>query len=918
MSGIHEQSCHCSACLLMRARAKRNAARAEGSTKLEDSEKFTQGVVALGFSPEEDISLERGWQIFEEQYFGHLVQIVNEGLPPSPKPIEKMLYFSIQHLTYKMATKNKASQVYEALAKTIRAYLENILSSVLSEKSGKSLLQELRQRWWNHIYMSHWLNAANTHLNDNLNAICDHPKVMSLLLKPFYEIIWLNVREAVLGALIDEIEQSRDSNGACCDRELIKDTVKMITHMGACKGQSNILDVRPKFGLKKNTWKDAPLLLEHKDLSVYLSDFQAGFIKSSREYYEAKALRWKSEESVGTYLDKARAAIEHERTLVSECLDAQTCAPLIIECEDTILRGPGGANLKYLVESATGVPYMLKNNMLSKLQMMHIFLQNIQEQQRMADTVQKHICLLGKQVVRERIADVVRVQSSERKARDEAQAHAQKRNKAAKIKTIKEVGIKESPHFVKKLLAIYTAHDAIREKCFAEDPLFEKAMAKAFDEIMSFEPEHSQIDLNLVRVQRNAEMLAAHMHKFLFRKADNFEDGQLEARICECAYLFRFVVDKDLFLVIHKKLLAQRLLRRNSLSNISIEKTFIRELKKDQDKAYTAPLETMLLDIEKCYQINDEDRDCYNSRDWDQKWGQYLQSAATARRGELGTIGKSEEYKANEPKTEEQRSVALHPWGESAEFNVRVLTMRCWPAAPSPPYLIIPHCLTEAFNLYNKFFKSFDKHSERHLAWAHTLGNVELKIKAKKGTRILSMTPLQAYVCLCFKSFSHTMTGEELHKILSLEDRTDCLLKKAERLKRVLFMLTTKKARVLTMTDEAGKKLTKMDIKIARFRPNYGFTSDKRKVSVPFPEFPNTKQVARVMEERGGAIDATIVRIMKAAGRKEYKDLVSDVMGCITMFETDARSIKKRISKLMDEEYIRRDPDNPSVFEYLA
>ena len=91
------------AALLARARAKRDAARAAGSTKAEDSENFAAGIAALGFRDGESITFEKGWAVFEERGLGYLTRILDEGLSSSPKPIDKMLYFAIQQLTYNMA-----------------------------------------------------------------------------------------------------------------------------------------------------------------------------------------------------------------------------------------------------------------------------------------------------------------------------------------------------------------------------------------------------------------------------------------------------------------------------------------------------------------------------------------------------------------------------------------------------------------------------------------------------------------------------------------------------------------------------------------------------------------------------------------------------------------------------------------------
>ena len=142
---------------------------------------------------------------------------------------------------------------------------------------------------------------------------------------------------------------------------------------------------------------------------------------------------------------------------------------------------------------------------------------------------------------------------------------------------------------------------------------------------MEIEPgDRSEVDSNLVRVERNAEMLAGHMHKFVFKKVSSFEDGKFEEQLNECAILFHFLVDKDLFLAIYKKLLSQRLLSGKLDQGIENEKIFIRELKKDQGMAFTSSLETMLLDIEKCEQVTDGDDEGYNMQHWDRQWEKHL------------------------------------------------------------------------------------------------------------------------------------------------------------------------------------------------------------------------------------------------------------------------------------------------------
>ena len=109
-----------------------------------------------------------------------------------------------------------------------------------------------------------------------------------------------------------------------------------------------------------------------------------------------------------------------------------------------------------------------------------------------------------------------------------------------------------------------------------------------------------------------------------------------------------------------------------------------------------------------------------------------------------------------------------------------------------------------------------------------------------------------------------------------------------------------------------------MNVEVARFSPNYGFTSSKRKVNVPVPTYPNTREVARAQEERGDYIDSVIVRLMKTNQRMEARSLVNETLERITMFPANTRAVKKRLVLLMDRRYMKRDPDDPNMFIYVA
>lgn len=103
-----------------------------------------------------------------------------------------------------------------------------------------------------------------------------------------------------------------------------------------------------------------------------------------------------------------------------------------------------------------------------------------------------------------------------------------------------------------------------------------------------------------------------------------------------------------------------------------------------------------------------------------------------------------------------------------------------------------------------------------------------------------------------------------------------------------------------------------------------------------FEESHNPK---RVEEDRSIAIEAAIVRIMKARKVLAHQQLVGEVLTQLAFFQPNPKVayfklcsfsallmlstgrwqvIKRRIEALIDREYLEREPDNPNSYKYLA
>ena len=92
-----------------------------------------------------------------------------------------------------------------------------------------------------------------------------------------------------------------------------------------------------------------------------------------------------------------------------------------------------------------------------------------------------------------------------------------------------------------------------------------------------------------------------------------------------------------------------------------------------------------------------------------------------------------------------------------------------------------------------------------------------------------------------------------------------------------------------------------------------------RKITVPMASLEETQNSnKRVEEDRSIAIEAAIVRIMKARKTLSHQQLVSEVLTQLAFFRPAPKVIKRRIEALIDREYLERNADNSSIYNYLA
>jgi len=234
------------------------------------------------------------------------------------------------------------------------------------------------------------------------------------------------------------------------------------------------------------------------------------------------------------------------------------------------------------------------------------------------------------------------------------------------------------------------------------------------------------------------------------------------------------------------------------------------------------------------------------------------------------------------------------------DFSVQVLTTGFWPTYKSPDVTLTDE-MSKCMNVFKEWHEQ--KHQKRKLQWVLTQGSATVRGTFGKKSYELQVSTLQA-IALEALSGVEPLGFEELSQRLNLEESI---------LKPLMHSLSCGKYKVITKIPPSNK-INNTD----KFCANAKFTSNMRKIRIPMASLDSSFSTKKVEEDRTIAIEAAIVRIMKARKTLQHQQLLSEVLSQLSFFNPNPRVVKKRIEALIDREYLERSTDNPSVYNYLA
>lgn len=359
---------------------------------------------------------------------------------------------------------------------------------------------------------------------------------------------------------------------------------------------------------------------------------------------------------------------------------------------------------------------------------------------------------------------------------------------------------------------------------------------------------------------RVSKLLAKFVNDVL-KKGTKINVSSLEETLDNVVFLYGYIQEKDIFERDYQLFLQTRLLKGQCESEHS-EKSMIAKLKSECGYQWTNKLEGMFKDV----QLSKE----------------------------LG-----EKFKADN-----RDIVSKYDFN----FDVTVCRTGFWPSSKVIKCLM-PDVLKPPAELFRKFYLGM--HSGRKLEWRMDQGQAEVSVAFAKGVkRGLVCTPYQMMIMLLFATNKKVVTYQEMVDMTGIP--------KYEIANHILSLCHPKVAVLLKRPN------TKELEDNHKFMINSKFNSTTLQVQIPLmktqvnPEKEGQEEhFLRV--QRNHQIDAAVVRIMKSRQRLKHNQLVTEVVAQIgKRFKPKMNNIKKRIEALIEQDYLERDANDRSMYNYLA
>ena len=544
--------------------------------------------------------------------------------------------------------------------------------------------------------------------------------------------------------------------------------------------------------------------VEDENSKLYLTSFEPKFLESSRVFYDHEGQSLVANADASTFCTHATRRIQEEEERCQQTLSPSTESKIkgIVD-KELIAR-----HIRAIINmEGTGVKHMLDNERVEDLA--NVYELNARVDPRklaLKDAVQKRVVELGSDINKNASTTVAVPMTATADKKDSEKVAPERpinQQTAAAITWVEEI------------LQLKAKYDKFWEQAFRKDPVMEKGLEVSFQDFINANP-------------RSSEHLSLFLDENLKKGVKGKTDAEIDSLLDKGIVLLQYISDKDLFETYYKKHLSKRLLMKKSAS-MDIERQMISKMKIKVGNTFTQRLESMFKDMN----VSDD----------------------------LNTQYKEHVNKLGDPDT------------RRIDIEASILTTTIWPFEnlfknndDGTPRLacVFPQAVESVRKRFEKFY--LDKHSGRALSWQANMGTADIRTTFRRSNgkvvrHDLNVSTYAMVILLLFQDLPATqcITFEEIQAQTNIPAY--------ELVRNLQSLALAPKTRVLR------KEPMNKDVKPAdKFYFNEDFTSNFVKVKIGVVTGSSSKIESneerretqkRTDEERGVAIEAAIVRIMK-------------------------------------------------------
>lgn len=546
---------------------------------------------------------------------------------------------------------------------------------------------------------------------------------------------------------------------------------------------------------------------EEEDSKLYLRQFEPKFLEESRIFYANEGQTLLANTDASTFCKHTKLRIREEEERCQQTISTVSEPKIKAIIDDELIR-------KYIRDiialEGSGVKHMLDNDRLADLADMYELNARVDSKKdALKKAVQKRVVELGSEINSAAAEMISQTPAGQSKSEARTGTEAGSKEKPVNQQTLAAI------KWVEDILQLKSRYDNIWEQAFKKDPTMEKALEASFQEFINSNT-------------RSPEYLSLFLDQNLKSNQKGKTETEVDTMLDKGIVLLQYLTDKDHFETYYKKHLSRRLLMKRSQSMDS-ERLMISKMKMKVGNTFTQRLEAMF-------------KDMALSEDITSKYRVHVSG--------LGD---------KDPKR--------------IDLDISVLTSTMWPVeimgrpdedGVSRNTCTVPPLLDRLMKGFEKFY--LKDHTGRKLTWQMNMGTADLRITfnnqdGKQRKHDVNVSTYAMVILLLFQDLpaSESLSFEEI------QARTN--IPTSELTRNLQSLAVANKTRIL-MKHPMSKDVKPTD----RFSFNENFQGQYLKFKVGVVSSGSNKveniderreTERKANEERGGAIEAAVVRIMK-------------------------------------------------------